>query len=84
MLCLLAQTSRIHENDCEAHCYIGNHDSASMTVVYPFHAFMHRLCNTASILVCAIGLSKVDMEMLAPGGLSSLKGRICVWCIVVF
>jgi hypothetical protein len=25
-------------------------DSASMTVVYPFHAFMHKPCNTANIL----------------------------------
>jgi hypothetical protein len=31
------------------HCYIVL-DSASMTVVHPFHAFMHKSCNTASIL----------------------------------
>jgi hypothetical protein len=32
------------------HCFIGVLDSASMTTVYPFHAFMHKPCNTANIL----------------------------------
>jgi hypothetical protein len=34
---------------CVWHCYIVL-DSASMTVVYPFHAFMHKPCDTANIL----------------------------------
>jgi hypothetical protein len=33
-----------------SHCYIVVLDSASMTVVYPFHAFMHKPYNTANIL----------------------------------
>jgi hypothetical protein len=32
------------------HCCIVVLDSASMTVVYPFHAFMHKPCKTANIL----------------------------------
>jgi hypothetical protein len=31
------------------HCYIVL-DSANMTVVYPYHALMHKPCNTANIL----------------------------------
>jgi hypothetical protein len=40
----------LRNTDSMLHCYVAVLDSASMTAVYPFHAVMHKTCNTANIL----------------------------------